>query len=171
MEKVKKRYRKKKTKLEEEFPSYLQVILKIFTTNVNQKVQLFSLTSCLSLEQEAFFGRDLLDRSRLVEKKVSAETTSGSQLSAPMGLIKTSTTAVHGPSPSGLVSMVANRKQGTLRKFFIYFLDPSSSSSSTSWTHFHCVWFTLCVCVNVFEQQCRRIWWICLMSSAVTLIS
>ncbi|XP_049896001.1 histone-lysine N-methyltransferase 2C-like isoform X2 [Epinephelus moara] len=83
-EKVKKRYRKKKTKLEEEFPSYLQ---------------------------EAFFGRDLLDRSRQVDRKPGPETPGASQSGAATGDVK-------GRAPSGLPlgAMATNaiKKQGTL---------------------------------------------------------
>ncbi|XP_078100895.1 histone-lysine N-methyltransferase 2C-like isoform X2 [Sander vitreus] len=84
MEKAKKRYRKKKTKLEEEFPSYLQ---------------------------EAFFGRDLLDQSRQVDKRAPPEAPAASQSGA-------ATPGLHGPSPPGLplAAMVTNafKKQGTL---------------------------------------------------------
>ncbi|XP_042370839.1 histone-lysine N-methyltransferase 2C-like, partial [Plectropomus leopardus] len=91
LEKVKKRYRKKKTKLEEEFPSYLQ---------------------------EAFFGRDLLDRSRQVDRRPGTETPAARQLGAVTGDVK-------GPAPSGLPlgAMATNsaRKQGTLREFIYVF--------------------------------------------------
>ncbi|XP_040921273.1 histone-lysine N-methyltransferase 2C isoform X2 [Toxotes jaculatrix] len=89
MEKVKKRYRKKKTKLEEAFPSYLQ---------------------------EAFFGRDLLDQSRQVDRRAGPETPAGSQSGAVAGDMKSPAPGLHGPSPSGLLvdAMTTNRKQGTL---------------------------------------------------------
>ncbi|XP_068593242.1 histone-lysine N-methyltransferase 2C-like isoform X2 [Cebidichthys violaceus] len=75
MEKVKKRYRKKKTKLEEEFPSYLQ---------------------------EAFFGRVLLDVSRLADRKQGSETPFASQSGVATGDVKSPVPGLHGPSPSGL---------------------------------------------------------------------
>ncbi|XP_069368224.1 histone-lysine N-methyltransferase 2C-like isoform X3 [Paralichthys olivaceus] len=88
MEKAKKRYRKKKTKLEEAFPSYLQ---------------------------EAFFGRDLLDRSRQVDRRAGPET-AGSQLGAAVGKIKSPAPGIHGPSPTTVLAgaMATNNKQGTL---------------------------------------------------------
>ncbi|KAM8731510.1 histone-lysine N-methyltransferase 2C isoform 5-T5 [Acanthopagrus schlegelii] len=84
MEKVKKRYRKKKTKLEEAFPSYLQ---------------------------EAFFGRDLLDRSRLVDRRPGPETPGAGQSGAATDETKGSTPGLH-----GLSAMTTNaiKKQGTL---------------------------------------------------------
>ncbi|KAF0028650.1 hypothetical protein F2P81_019737 [Scophthalmus maximus] len=107
MEKVKKRYRKKKTKLEEAFPSYLQ---------------------------EAFFGRDLLVLSRQVDRKVGPETLGSSQSAA--GYLKSPTPGSHGPSPSELLggAMATNKKQGQLRQFQVErspspFDDTDSSSS------------------------------------------
>ncbi|KAM9332683.1 histone-lysine N-methyltransferase 2C-like [Pholidichthys leucotaenia] len=75
LEKVKKRYRKKKTKLEEEFPSYLQ---------------------------EAFFGRDLLDRSRQVEKGAGPGVATATVQSGSVVV-----GAERGPAPAG------PRKPGT----------------------------------------------------------
>ncbi|XP_060950226.1 histone-lysine N-methyltransferase 2C-like [Limanda limanda] len=88
MEKAKKRYRKKKTKLEEDFPSYLQ---------------------------EAFFGRDLLDRSRQVDRRAGPET-AGGQLGAAVGKLKSPAPGIHGPSPTTVLggAMATNNKQGTL---------------------------------------------------------
>ncbi|XP_031695346.1 histone-lysine N-methyltransferase 2D-like [Anarrhichthys ocellatus] len=116
MEKVKKRYRKKKTKLEEEFPCYLQ---------------------------EAFFGRVLLDVSRLADRKQGAETPGASQSEAATGDVKSPAPVLHGPSPSGLplgtVATNAIKKQ-QLRHFqeerslspFGRTSSPSSSASSSS---------------------------------------
>ncbi|XP_044195043.1 histone-lysine N-methyltransferase 2C-like isoform X6 [Thunnus albacares] len=89
MEKVKKRYRKKKTKLEEAFPSYLQ---------------------------EAFFGKDLLDRSRQADKRAGPDTPGASQSGAATGVVKGPAPGLHGPSPSGLPvgATATSRKQGTL---------------------------------------------------------
>ncbi|KAK2859757.1 hypothetical protein Q5P01_004377 [Channa striata] len=88
MEKVKKRYRKKKTKLEEAFPSYLQ---------------------------EAFFGRELLDRSRQGDRIAGPET---NQSVATTGDVKCPVLGLHDPSSSRLpVSSMAtqtNKKTGTL---------------------------------------------------------
>ncbi|XP_055363689.1 LOW QUALITY PROTEIN: histone-lysine N-methyltransferase 2C-like [Betta splendens] len=75
MEKAKKRYRKKKTKLEEEFPSYLQ---------------------------EAFFGRDLLDRSRQVDKVSRPEMSVASHSAAVSMDVKVSIPGFHVPSPPSL---------------------------------------------------------------------
>ncbi|KAM6971552.1 LOW QUALITY PROTEIN: histone-lysine N-methyltransferase 2C-like [Tautogolabrus adspersus] len=87
----KKRYRKKKTKLEETFPSYLQ---------------------------EAFFGRDLLDQSRQVEKRPVSEVPGVNQSGAAPGAMRGPNSGVLGPSPSGLLpgAMATNafKKQGTL---------------------------------------------------------
>ncbi|KAM6900450.1 uncharacterized protein FYW49_016953 [Xenentodon cancila] len=89
MEKGKKRYRKKKTKLEEEFPSYLQ---------------------------EAFFGRDLLDRSRHMERRTGPETPSNSQSEVKTGDTKGPAPAFHISSPSGMSisTMATTKKQGNL---------------------------------------------------------
>ncbi|KAM9839742.1 histone-lysine N-methyltransferase 2C-like [Aulostomus maculatus] len=80
VDKVKKRYRKKKTKLEEAFPSYLQ---------------------------EAFFGRDLLDRSQQVPGRAGLDAPGANQLGAADK--KT-------PTPSGLLvgTVVTNKKHGML---------------------------------------------------------
>ncbi|CAB1432002.1 unnamed protein product [Pleuronectes platessa] len=88
MEKAKKRYRKKKTKLEEAFPSYLQ---------------------------DAFFGRDLLDRSRQVDRRAGPET-AGSRLGAAVGKLKSPAPGIHGPSPTTVLvgAMATNNKQGKL---------------------------------------------------------
>lgn len=72
VEKVKKRYRKKKTKLEETFPSYLQ---------------------------EAFFGRDLLDRSRLIDRRAGPEAPAPSQSGHSPGLIKVPVPGFHSHAP------------------------------------------------------------------------
>ncbi|XP_054620989.1 histone-lysine N-methyltransferase 2C-like isoform X3 [Dunckerocampus dactyliophorus] len=64
MDKVKKRYRKKKTKLEEAFPAYLQ---------------------------DAFFGRDLLDRIRQVDQRMVSEVARASHSAA---------VDLKGPAPS-----------------------------------------------------------------------
>ncbi|XP_055086131.1 histone-lysine N-methyltransferase 2C-like isoform X4 [Periophthalmus magnuspinnatus] len=74
MEKVKKRYRKKRTKLEETFPSYLQ---------------------------EAFFGRDLLDRSRLIDRRVGQEAPCLSQSGPTLasGPMKGPVPVPHGHAP------------------------------------------------------------------------
>ncbi|XP_069576340.1 histone-lysine N-methyltransferase 2C [Brachyistius frenatus] len=88
MEKVKKRYRKKKTKLEEAFPSYLQ---------------------------DAFFGRDLLDRSRQVDRRAGPEAPGGSQSGATTADVKGPAPGLQVPSPSvlrvGAMATSANRKQ------------------------------------------------------------
>uniref|UniRef100_A0AAQ4PB06 Uncharacterized protein n=1 Tax=Gasterosteus aculeatus aculeatus TaxID=481459 RepID=A0AAQ4PB06_GASAC len=90
-EKVKKRYRKKKTKLEEAFPSYLQ---------------------------EAFFGRVLLDVSRQADTRRDSETLSTGKSGETMGEIKSPAHALHSPSPSGrplgTVGADAMKKEGTL---------------------------------------------------------
>uniref|UniRef100_A0A087X9K9 Histone-lysine N-methyltransferase 2C n=1 Tax=Poecilia formosa TaxID=48698 RepID=A0A087X9K9_POEFO len=80
MEKVKKRYRKKKTKLEEAFPSYLQ---------------------------EAFFGRDLLDRSRQIDRRPRTVTSGASQ---------SGSARAHGPASSvqPLGTVATSRKRGVL---------------------------------------------------------
>ncbi|XP_041823896.1 histone-lysine N-methyltransferase 2C-like isoform X4 [Melanotaenia boesemani] len=83
-EKVKKRYRKKKTKLEEAFPLYLQ---------------------------DAFFGRDLLERSRQVDWRVGPEASGSSQ--STMVERKAPAHVVHGPSPTGLL-VATNKKQRIL---------------------------------------------------------
>nr|XP_029131590.1 LOW QUALITY PROTEIN: histone-lysine N-methyltransferase 2C-like [Labrus bergylta] len=87
----KKRYRKKKTKLEETFPSYLQ---------------------------EAFFGRHLLDQSRQVEKRPGSDVPGVNQSGAATGAMRGPASGVHVPSPSGLLpgAMATNtfKKQGTL---------------------------------------------------------
>ncbi|MEQ2308607.1 Histone-lysine N-methyltransferase 2C, partial [Ameca splendens] len=92
MEKVKKRYRKKKTKLEESFPSYLQ---------------------------EAFFGRDLLDRSRQMEGRTHTMTSGSSPSGSAASDTKGPSHRVPGPAssvqPSG--TMTTSRKHGALRKF------------------------------------------------------
>ncbi|KAK7881200.1 hypothetical protein WMY93_029609 [Mugilogobius chulae] len=81
MEKVKKRYRKKRTKLEETFPSYLQ---------------------------EAFFGRDLLDRSRLIDRRAAQEapglgqsgpTAASGQMKGPAPVSHGHAPQKHGPLP------------------------------------------------------------------------
>ncbi|XP_072769606.1 histone-lysine N-methyltransferase 2C-like [Nerophis lumbriciformis] len=64
LDKVKKRYRKKKTKLEEAFPSYLQ---------------------------DAFFGRDLLERIRQLDQRMVSEVARASQSAA---------VDLKGPAPS-----------------------------------------------------------------------
>ncbi|XP_034415694.1 histone-lysine N-methyltransferase 2C-like isoform X10 [Cyclopterus lumpus] len=91
IEKVKKRYRKKKTKLEEAFPSYLQ---------------------------EAFFGRILLDGSRQADRSQRSETPGAIQSGAARGDIKSPAPGLHGPSPSdlplGAVATHTIKKQGTL---------------------------------------------------------
>ncbi|XP_031616289.2 histone-lysine N-methyltransferase 2C isoform X5 [Oreochromis aureus] len=81
-EKSKKRYRKKKTKLEETFPSYLQ---------------------------EAFFGRDLLDRSRQVDRGVGPEAAAISQSRPATGNLKGPTPGFQAPPLSG-----ASRKAAAL---------------------------------------------------------
>ncbi|KAM7369523.1 hypothetical protein PAMP_010841 [Pampus punctatissimus] len=88
-EKVKKRYRKKKTKLEEAFPSYLQ---------------------------EAFFGRDLLDRSRQVDRRAGLDMTGSNQSGTATGGLKCPAPCLHGPSTSSLPvgTMATSRKQGAL---------------------------------------------------------
>ncbi|XP_028290011.1 histone-lysine N-methyltransferase 2C-like isoform X2 [Gouania willdenowi] len=82
-DKVKKRYRKKKTKLEESFPSYLQ---------------------------EAFFGRDLLDQSRVLDQKAG--------LDPPVDQSQSSPRCQKGSAPHQLpvVAMATstNVKQGAL---------------------------------------------------------
>ncbi|XP_024136054.1 histone-lysine N-methyltransferase 2C isoform X3 [Oryzias melastigma] len=88
MDKVKRRYRKKKGKLEEAFPSYLQ---------------------------EAFFGRDLLDRSRQLDKGVGVETQRSLQTGVAMGHTKVPVNGSQGLHTGLSASaMTANRKQGTL---------------------------------------------------------
>ncbi|KAM4718655.1 histone-lysine N-methyltransferase 2C-like isoform 3-T3 [Anableps anableps] len=89
LEKVKKRYRKKKTKLEEAFPSYLQ---------------------------EAFFGRDLLDRSRQIDGRprtvTPGITQSGSAVSDPKGPTLRAPGPAYSVQPLG--TMATSRKQGAL---------------------------------------------------------
>ncbi|XP_056155239.1 histone-lysine N-methyltransferase 2C [Lampris incognitus] len=89
VEKVRKRYRKKKTKLEEAFPSYLQ---------------------------EAFFGRDLLDRSRQLDRKAGLEAVPVCHSQSGTGSKNKSTPlSLREPFPSTtLVSGTANRKQKAL---------------------------------------------------------
>ncbi|XP_028288299.1 histone-lysine N-methyltransferase 2C-like isoform X3 [Parambassis ranga] len=87
MEKVKKRYRKKKTKLEEAFPSYLQ---------------------------EAFFGRDLLDRTRQVDRKVGPEMAADRQSGATTGDLRVAAPGPHGPSQAGLP--VCTMRTSTMKK-------------------------------------------------------
>ncbi|XP_023255087.1 histone-lysine N-methyltransferase 2C-like, partial [Seriola lalandi dorsalis] len=71
------------------------------------------LSSCLP---EAFFGRDLLDRSRQVDRRAGPETPGGSQSGAATGDMKSPTPDLHGPSPSGLLvgAMATSKRQGTL---------------------------------------------------------
>ncbi|XP_023805952.1 histone-lysine N-methyltransferase 2C isoform X3 [Oryzias latipes] len=88
MDKVKRRYRKKKGKLEEAFPSYLQ---------------------------EAFFGRDLLDRSRQLEKAVGGEVQGSLQTGVATDHIKVPVNGSQGLHTGLSASaMATNRKQGTL---------------------------------------------------------
>nr|XP_046227874.1 histone-lysine N-methyltransferase 2C-like isoform X2 [Scatophagus argus] len=84
MEKVKKRYRKKKTKLEEAFPSYLQ---------------------------EAFFGRDLLDRSRQADRTPGPETPRASQSGGGTDDMKAPAAGLHGTSTKATNAI---KKQATL---------------------------------------------------------
>uniref|UniRef100_A0AAX7TBV2 Uncharacterized protein n=1 Tax=Astatotilapia calliptera TaxID=8154 RepID=A0AAX7TBV2_ASTCA len=79
-EKSKKRYRKKKTKLEETFPSYLQ---------------------------EAFFGRDLLDRSRQVDRGAGPEAAASSQPRPATSNLKGPTPGFQAPPLSGASTKVA----------------------------------------------------------------
>ncbi|XP_014874682.1 histone-lysine N-methyltransferase 2C isoform X3 [Poecilia latipinna] len=89
MEKVKKRYRKKKTKLEEAFPSYLQ---------------------------EAFFGRDLLDRSRQIDGRPRTVTSGASQSGSAVSVSKAPPLRAHGPASSvqPLGTVATSRKRGVL---------------------------------------------------------
>ncbi|XP_035986055.1 histone-lysine N-methyltransferase 2D [Fundulus heteroclitus] len=89
MEKVKKRYRKKKTKLEEAFPSYLQ---------------------------EAFFGRDLLDRGRQMDRRAQTMTSGSSQSESAVSDTKGSAHKVPGSASSvqPLVTVTTSRKEAVL---------------------------------------------------------
>ncbi|XP_043959917.1 histone-lysine N-methyltransferase 2C isoform X2 [Gambusia affinis] len=89
MEKVKKRYRKKKTKLEEAFPSYLQ---------------------------EAFFGRDLLDRSRQIDGRPRTVTSGASQSGSAVNVPKAPPLRAPGPASSVQAprTVATSRKQGVL---------------------------------------------------------
>ncbi|KAF7649289.1 hypothetical protein LDENG_00143850, partial [Lucifuga dentata] len=90
VEKVKKRYRKKKTKLEEAFPLYLQ---------------------------DAFFGRDLLNRSRQVDRRVGSEVAATSQLGVRVD-IKVPASGMHDPAslvqPVSTMATNKSRNLGTL---------------------------------------------------------
>ncbi|XP_023181708.1 histone-lysine N-methyltransferase 2C-like isoform X7 [Xiphophorus maculatus] len=89
MEKVKKRYRKKKTKLEEAFPSYLQ---------------------------EAFFGRDLLDRGRQIDGRPRTVISGASQSGSALNVPKASPLRAPGPVSSVQApgTVATSRKQGVL---------------------------------------------------------
>ncbi|XP_034021214.1 LOW QUALITY PROTEIN: uncharacterized protein LOC117505783 [Thalassophryne amazonica] len=91
MEKVKKRYRKKKTKLEESFPPYLQ---------------------------EAFFGRDLLDRSRQHEGRAAPQSAVVVQSLSSSEDVGAPSFGFRRPSPSGApvctTAAIASRKHVSL---------------------------------------------------------
>lgn len=74
--------------------------------------------------QEAFFGRDLLDRSRQGERGVGPQTPGSNQSGAATSDMKSPTPDFYGPSPHAqLVGVMAtSKKQGTLREFYFYLL-------------------------------------------------
>lgn len=114
MEKVKKRYRKKKTKLEEAFPSYLQVAPS--STHAGPENLQCSDGSPLSV-QDAFFGRDLLERTRQADRKVGPEVAADRQSGATTGDSSLAAPRLHGPSPSGL-PVCTMKKPRALRECF-----------------------------------------------------